>query len=569
MSIDIFEPTGFGRFDSSIFGLRLNLDRAITEPFDAELLRLTLLSFHSPIGADHRSYFEGLQDDERKSLAVSLFTLSQHETKHFHDLLITPYGSMLMRQYTRLALLSFSCFHDIFLRNSAIMLPLRAWASDWELYGGMSPAPAKPSENVRELASVIDTMSMKLKTFDEGITQLPTTLSHLTASSILEGLAIIVQEHKIVSNFGENGLRSFRQIFDASAAQLYYGALSFVTSFFEVRPTADIVSLLLFASLFGNFQDADPNRFRYPKDVLVQMMIWLKEHRPLVFQGASSEDAFSCVDEYFEQELGDDLQGMQIQAAKANEGVLAAFSDITRKYEEHSPVEGERARGVLELFSNFRDVQAPTSANVMINPSWYISVDYSENAHLLPTPIFYIETEKGFPADDDLERVYYVQSESRIDVSGLSGSEKQRFKLHTDTNVVRIAQRLAPLFSIQPDKSASKGLPTSFMFKVPDLDLTAWYRGYDQIYSLLRSLIEGFEGKMMDADRRELDFMFATVGVRVYSNGRIRDPVDLPTDWTSEAVDPTIRKMMSDPKFSAVMEHLRAGAVERDQYEDR
>src|SRR5215472_2692531 len=167
--MDIFEPMGFGRFDSSIFGLRLNLDRAITEPFDPDLLQLTLESFHRPIGQKHRKYVADIQDSEKKSLAVSLFTLSCHETKHFHDLLITPYGSMLMRQFTRLALLSLCCFSDLFLRNDTIMLPLRDWVSDWEIYTGIIPPLREPSENIKAIADAVETMMTKLRAFDTGV----------------------------------------------------------------------------------------------------------------------------------------------------------------------------------------------------------------------------------------------------------------------------------------------------------------------------------------------------------------------------------------------------------------
>jgi hypothetical protein len=559
--MDIFEPVGFGRFDSSIFGLRLNLDRAITKPVDQDLVRLTLESFHKPIGQEHRKYIASLQDTKKRSLAVSLFTLSSHETKHFHDLLITPYGSMLMRQFTRLALLSLSCFPDLFLKNDTIMLPLRDWVSDWEIYAGIIPPLCEPSGNIKAIADIIETMMTKLRAFDTGTLELPQEMSHLTAFSILEGLAIIVQEHKIVSAFGEEALRAFRQIFDADAVKRYYGALSIVRSFFQTRPTADVIGLLLFSSLCGNFQEEDPARPRYPKDLLIQMLVWLREHRPMVFSGASTEEVFACVDGYFEQELGDDLHGMSIQAAKANEGVRAAFSDIVTTYAKHSDIEGERATSILKLFSNFKDVQAAASANVMINPLWYMSSTYIDNPDLLPPPVFYIETESGFPADDELEKFYYVQSESRLDVSTLSSDEKLHFNISPDTKVIRAAHRIAPLFRITPENLRADSKPASFMFQVPELDLTLWYKLYDRIYSLLRAFIEGFDGRMIDADRRELDLMFAMVGVRVYSNGRLRDPAKLPPNWNSEAVDPTIRKLLSDEKFAAAMDALRTGRV--------
>jgi pentatricopeptide repeat protein len=63
---------------------------------------------------------------------------------------------------------------------------------------------------------------------------------------------------------------------------------------------------------------------------------------------------------------------------------------------------------------------------------------------------------------------------------------------------------------------------------------------------------------MLEADRRELDFLFAIVGVRIYSNGRIRNPAKLPTDWKSGAIDPVIRKMMSDKQFADAIEILRS-----------
>jgi hypothetical protein len=292
--MDSFELSGFGRFDSSVFGLRLNLDRAIADPFDPELLALTLKSFHGPLDDRHRRYVAGLGDPARRSLAIALFTLACHETKHFHDLLVTPYGSVLMRQYTTLALASLSCTDDLVKPNGVIALPLRDWADDWPVYSKMTPALGEPPKAVLDLAGLIGTMLAALKKFDGGSIKLPDHLNHLTASTILEGLAITAQERTIVSSFGEAGIPVFRKQFDSEpVAKRYFGSQWFIEDFLGMPLADNAVELILLASLCGNFQEQDRNRPRYPTNVLLEMLAWLRKNRAAALPDASPEEVLA------------------------------------------------------------------------------------------------------------------------------------------------------------------------------------------------------------------------------------------------------------------------------------
>src|SRR5437762_1481050 len=101
--MDLFEPQGaYGRFDPATFGLWINLDYVLEHSDFQGLLPLMLPTFAYDLTAEHRAYIEGKSDAEMLR-AANCFTVASHEARHFPDLLASPYGSMLARQFTRAA----------------------------------------------------------------------------------------------------------------------------------------------------------------------------------------------------------------------------------------------------------------------------------------------------------------------------------------------------------------------------------------------------------------------------------------------------------------------------------
>ena len=129
--MDTFEQTGFGRVDPSSFGMWLNVDKALAHPDYERFGPLMWSSFLFPLHDDHKTYLRRLTNEEDVQLVLNAFTLFTHEARHFHDLLLCPYGSMLMRQYTRAALYYLFLRRDLIFRHKAIYVPL----SDWVAHG--------------------------------------------------------------------------------------------------------------------------------------------------------------------------------------------------------------------------------------------------------------------------------------------------------------------------------------------------------------------------------------------------------------------------------------------------
>jgi hypothetical protein len=555
--VDLFENLAFGRFDPSFFGLRLNLEGAIGSGMDPDLFQLTFTSFHYPIRDAHVKYVAGITDAKKLNLVLNLFTLSAHETKHFHDLLIAPYGSMLMRQYTRAALLFLTCKPDLILRSSTIILPLRNWVSDWEMYQAHDPAVTAPSTNVREFVSILELMQEKLKRFNAGNINLDGPFTAIDATAIVEGLAILVQERAIVEHFGAHQLAPFRAGFAPAARQRYYGALALVHRFLRDSASAETASLLLFASLCGNFQDTDSNHVRYPKDVLIEMLLWINEHCEDALRAPDLPKLGDAVDAYFEENLGDDLQGMLIRASRANREARESFAEMVLRFAESDSMLGSEGQRLLQQFENYSEIQTAFSANAFVNPYWYFSGDYLKEQKNLPKPIVYIECESGIPVDDTIEKLYYVQCESRIDISSFPESMRKKFTLDAINNVVRGAHIISPRYDFA--ESTKPDFGTKFTFVIPDLQVEVWHQNYDAVIGVLRFAIEGLDGPMIPAAQQEFLFALATIGVTLYSNGRQIPLPHLPDDWDSDVVDPVIRGYMREPRFREAMEELRKG----------
>ena len=95
------EPKGFGQFDPVIFGLRFNIDGALSSAKARSFLPLVWSAAHFRPGPEHAEYLRTAGDENDRFDAIAYFSLRVHESRRFHDLLTTPYGCVLMRQYFR------------------------------------------------------------------------------------------------------------------------------------------------------------------------------------------------------------------------------------------------------------------------------------------------------------------------------------------------------------------------------------------------------------------------------------------------------------------------------------
>jgi hypothetical protein len=194
----------------------------------------------------------------------------------------------------------------------------------------------------------------------------------------------------------------------------------------------------------------------------------------------------------------------------------------------------------------------------VINPQWYCSSRYLENQRRLPAPVLFIETESGLPLKDGdkLEELYYIQTESRIDINSYPENLRQEFSpLASEKGVIRAAHVLSPYGNFGGTERVDSDLP--YWFEVPLVDVELWQRNYDAVGATLRVLIEGNGDGMISQLFDTFVFACAFVGTRVYSaNGELIPP-PIPEDPDSPLLDSTMKQYLSDQKFHQAMKELR------------
>lgn len=547
------ERAGFGRFDPSNFGLWLNIELVVTSHLGTELTPLTMSSFHFALGDKHREFIEKLTDDDL-TFTLNCFTMFAHERRHFHDLLATPYGSMLMRQYTRQTLLSLACYHDICFISEAIAVPLSSWVTNADMFALGHNVPP-PSDNLRQLHKSLSVMQEELAFFNKGTIRLPEPFTLVDATAILEGLAILTQEHEVEKHFGPAKMPAFWDTFrDSRVNQKYYSAIALCTDFLGPNVPREFLSYCLLASLCGDFADPNPDRFRYPTDLLINLLLWLQKKCDISAVD-NFEHFFIIVDDFFEQTYGGNLQDMVTKAAKANEQVSAAFTEMVEQLEKKFN-SYPAFRRVLGVFENFRKVQDPFASNIMIDPLWYVSAAYNESVAALPVPVIFLECTTGLPVDSFLEEFYYIQTETRINLAQFPPAIAQGFKHLADHEGVA---RAAHIFSPRAHRfqKPSGKYPMRVQFQVPEIDVELWQQVFDDASGTLRFLLEGPDG-MVEPLFKTILLGLAIVGVRVYAISGELLPPPIPEDPDDASVAPAFRKLLADSRFREALKTLRA-----------
>ncbi len=164
------EPKGFGQFDPVIFGLRFNIDGALNSANAGSFLPLVWRATHFGAGPEHAEYLRAASDENDRFDAIAYFSLRVHESRHFHDLLATPYGCVLMRQYFRTAILGQAFMPELVLRTKSIFVPVTEWASNPGFFERQFAELRPPSEGMAWFSGIISTMKSKLEAFNIGVT---------------------------------------------------------------------------------------------------------------------------------------------------------------------------------------------------------------------------------------------------------------------------------------------------------------------------------------------------------------------------------------------------------------
>jgi hypothetical protein len=551
MAMDLFESSSaFGRLDTTHFGSWLNMDNAIRHPDALHVLPLLWSSFHLPIGDEHRDYVSSLKDPEEIQFAVMAFTAAAHEARHFHDLLLTPYGSVLLRQYTRAALLALSLRNELLFRSRAAVVPLTEWAPTWETLHVLDPDVEAPPANVLEVAQAFDLLKRKLRAFDEGwfVPNLK-----ISATSILEALATVVQGRVVNLEFGAEATGQFMtRMRNSPARRLYLGTLEWLLDILGPMPV-EAVLLILLAALSGDFQSQDEQRVRYPKDLLLTLVSWLRKRHIVPGKLSGLDELRNSIDDFFTDYFGDDLQGLMLQAVRVNVQASEAFTEMVDAMEATTGPD-PTARGALVAFNSLVQTGGAWVGNLSQDPKWYCTDPYVRQVLLLPRSLVFLWTEIGIPITPELNAAYYVQSEWIV--QSHSDTLRPLLKaLSQESEVLRIGSVLIPRPELVLSTEVDLGVPCPYI--VPELDLTAWTQYYDDVIPWLRMLLDGESANLPGPSWQSLLGIFSEMGTSVYSPG---GPIPLPDpNYIFESLrhDSLAKPEWLDPGFRNLLAELR------------
>jgi hypothetical protein len=536
------EPRRFGQFDPVIFGLRFNIDTAQTAPNKRELLPLVWQGIHSGPSKDHLNFVHSLKDEDQRFDALAYFSLRVHESRHFHDLLATPYGCMLMRQYFRALILGQAAVSDLVFNLKRLYVPVRDWVANASILQRRFPDLGPPPPSINWFAEIVSTMVSKLDHFNRGTLGPAVGLSGVDACSILEASAITVQELQIENIYGAEAKTLFHEkVLKSPVGVQYYSVQLLLQKLCHEGIPPEILLAVCFCVLCGNFQDPDPKHSRYPADLLLKLMMWLKEKGVRLSRVGSVEEVVTVVDQFFRTQgngLMANLQAASDANLKQQESLKRDVSNIIDQ--GHSTDRGYSvpSRELLAGFQNFVNCYDAYSRTVFTNIRDYCSIAYCEELDEHPEPVFFIETEYGIPLTKDVDLLYYTGSgvgldgtDSQADLDSILGSSQLSRR---EDGSYRVAFLLSP-------KQRSVARRTNSLF----IDVDLWQKNFGHS-DMVRFLIAGGTNNMSLTQSVFSASVLASAGVKVFNvSGEIEPLTTLLSDGGS------------GPPAQDVMAHLR------------
>ena len=512
-----------GRLDISHLGMWLNFD-GIRGHDDERLENLIAAAANLEIGAEHRAYVEELRDETGRTEAMALFTAIAHETRHFHDLLMTPYGSALIAEHMRAAFALQSALGSL-AAAPVIVVPLREWNELLPVLRRVAPELEPPSGRLPLLAETLDETSSKLAELDRGILIRD---APLTATQILESSAYLIQLGLTGSTFGGvdavNALD--RHISAAGGKERYTAAIDYVNSRLGAVPFGAL-ALLFLAALCGHQIHPDRRVLRAPVDVLMLMVDQIREHEGFPYDvPRTGEESLGRVDAmwghinaFFEKFFGARVVEMMDLAAGVNDASVRVWEERVEPARDDS-LASQRIEETLEVYRSYARVGRALVENFKRRPKWYLPDQYLDALPRLPRPLTFLWTQSGFPATPKLAAEFYIQHEVVIprEQPQVDPDRVEEFRAvaphfaYDDGEAWRSAQVIAPKFS-RPASPPDDELPAG----VEEITLAAWRGYFDAVVPQLRLLAEGPQHGLPDFLRSHAVRALRMSGTRVLS----------------------------------------------------
>jgi hypothetical protein len=430
---DLFAFGEFARFDPTEFALYLNWDK-ITERADKELSRLAFEFFFAPMMtsllAPYGESYLASCNEEQLQFALQAFTLYTHEVRHYHDLILLPYGSFLKRQSLKIQLEYAFWDVEVMLSNKVLYIPYSEWVANTNFLTSVYPDLALPSIGVHRLAETFEEVFAKLQRFNTaGIETDELAQIIPTGTSMLESLAILIQENDIARRFGEVRADSFRaNIFRNQPGKEYYKALVFIYTMFDPFLLDEVVIYLLLAGLSGNFQDQRSSIPRYPSDLLPEIIYWIHK-KPQKTQALRDFEACThIINEYFREQHGSTFYFQLKQGLEANRTMLQHWREYEKKKGDH--LGRHYSDLILEEYELFCETQAQVIQKFIDDPYSYCSPRHYLQTQLLDVqPLIYLQSEGGIPLAPEWlsDHRVNVHTGTRINISDVPLNLRNQF----------------------------------------------------------------------------------------------------------------------------------------------
>jgi hypothetical protein len=510
-------PSELGRLDVTHLGMWVNVDRA-RRGDDATFGRLLSRAVGYDVGDDHREYVHAMPEDARAA-ALGLFTVVAHESRHFHDMLLTPYGSLVTSLNVRQATTMLAALGSLSSQESMIV-PITEWAALLPVLRHVDPTLAPPPPNLEGLIDVLAETERALRALDHGI-HYPD--APLTSTQILEGSAIWVQLGLAGRLFGIEGSNLLlRAILDSPARTRYFGAIDYVQERLGWLPTA-AVQLLLLTALCGDVFSTEENSLRSPVDVLVVLVELMSQHpdfpRPNPTADVRVDEEIdrvhALVQDFCQQAWHEDLEGMIIAASDRTLEIVKEWKRGLEGKDDGS-FSFRLLANAIAVYDDFAEVGGRLVANFTMDPVWYFVDRYLDVLPSLPRPVTFLWSDYGFAATPELRETFSVQQELVVPyqdgLERVPGFDALAARAYDDGRALRLALVISPKAGQRVPQE-----PGMFAFILEDIDVEAWQLYFDSVAPTLRLLTlgpdDGLPGGLMEQPLQVLGLG----GTRFYS----------------------------------------------------
>jgi hypothetical protein len=525
-----FEETAYAHLDLLTFAVSVKLDRAIAHRWYDEFGGLMWTTFEFPIHDDHRAYVEKRKKHKDIELIVNSFTVCAHESRHFHDLLATPYGSYLMRVQTDAALSMLDLREHLRWSHRAIAVPLSDWVTSGDLLRRTFPQIEPPSPEVEHATARLDAVQKALQRANAGwVNTDPAGKAYLDATAILEGSAVLHQEREIVRNFGVLVGKFFRLVMrERPSATTYYGAIEFVHKCTGGHASDAAISYVLLASLCGDFSVGG---LQAPADVLGHWGVWVKQRGIEHARFDTLDGTVKVVDEFFDDVHHTTLEKRLAGVTAQNNDALELFRKRVQFLEERSQRALPGARNVLNAFQNFVEVQRWFCRSVYSHPEWYCTSSYDICRRGLPSCVIILKFDTGIPIRDALAK-YEILSESLVSIPANADPKLFREEPYAPGKTL-VAHALSPRRRYIDRESPPVGSPPND--DPPDIDIPTWHGRYRELAGM-KLYLEGPATNATDAEAHMEATILNHFGTRVFSSAGEIQPLPVHESDISEEV---------------------------------